>query len=714
MEFAWIGDNNRIKMDQEAMRTSRAYDFRDPWKKAANAAEGMTWDFFNNTAIDCGYNFREGQYDMAEGLIEAIKKKHHIAVEAGVGIGKSFGYLVPALAFHKEAHKPVIIATSTIALQEQLASDLLNLMEMMDAYEPFIVAKGQSNYLCIKRAKQYIDKWGDTRSSILVRNGMEQGFFDKKEFAADLPDRDWECVNVKEYKTKKCAICEHAPQCWYHQMRQELPDAGIVICNQDLLTYHLNNAQLYGSRLLNTGSALIIIDEAHNLETKLRSVNTEKILARGLKELAEKAELSAPRDEHSTVSEELFSVYEAVDDLFTNVRAQVIGQNRDELKNLVNAMKAAGRRFTGNDLVGMLEADKFFFDDIGGGYDLLRTMIKAVDSLVKYHSEAYEFRTTQMEELAKTRDKLIVLMSGLRKYILWSEKTREGLALYYCPKDIATIGQRLFFNESNLTVLTSATMTGIESGSNSERYGYCLNGIGFPAEGLKMKTAPRTGELVTPIPSPFNYDEHAMIYYTDDMPHPTKEHEAFLEAGIQRLKQILDISEGRALVLFTSKSDMRRVGKALKMMDSPYKVLTQASGSSQKEVLEAFRKDEHAVLLGTGAYWEGISVEGDTLSNVVIFRLPFSVPDPITTAKEESKKDPLMEVRVPEMIIKLKQGVGRLIRNEDDRGIISIIDSRLSDASTVPYKNQVWDALPIKNRTSDLAEIRRFYETVVR
>ena len=221
------------------------------------------------------------------------------------------------------------------------------------------------------------------------------------------------------------------------------------------------------------------------------------------------------------------------------------------------------------------------------------------------------------------------------------------------------------------------------------------------------------GYYQTPIPSPFNYDEHAMIYYTNDMPHPTKEHEEFLKAGIERLREILDISEGRALVLFTSKTDMYRVAQELRKSEFPYNVLVQAPGSSQEDVLNAFREDEHAVLLGTGSYWEGISVEGTTLSNLVIFRLPFAVPDPITAQKEEGKKDPLMEVRVPEMIIKLKQGVGRLIRNEDDKGIVSIIDSRMGDQSTVPYKEQVWDALPIKNRTSSMDEIRRFYNEVV-
>lgn len=230
-----------------------------------------------------------------------------------------------------------------------------------------------------------------------------------------------------------------------------------------------------------------------------------------------------------------------------------------------------------------------------------------------------------------------------------------------------------------------------------------------------MKSYPGfiSGKLTESIPSPFPYDQHAMIYHADDLPHPTKEHEKFIKEGTKRLKEILDISEGRALVLFTSKTDMRDVAAELRKQKTPYRVLVQREGASQADVIRHFKEDEHAVLLGTGSFWEGISIEGRTLSNVVIFRLPFPVPDPVSMSRERDVIDPLMEVRVPDMIIKLKQGVGRLIRNETDKGIISILDSRLSEESTAPYKNQVWNALPIKNRTESLEVIRDFYRNTL-
>ena len=147
-------------------------------------------------------------------------------------------------------------------------------------------------------------------------------------------------------------------------------------------------------------------------------------------------------------------------------------------------------------------------------------------------------------------------------------------------------------------------------------------------------------------------------------------------------------------------------------MELPYRILMQSEGASQERLLEQFRSDTDSVLLGSGAFWEGISIEGKALSNVVIFRLPFPVPDPIIEDKTKQAKNALMDVLVPEMIIKLKQGIGRLIRNFTDTGIVSIIDPRLADGSKSPYRDLTWDALPIKNRTSDIKALSAFYQSL--
>lgn len=202
-----------------------------------------------------------------------------------------------------------------------------------------------------------------------------------------------------------------------------------------------------------------------------------------------------------------------------------------------------------------------------------------------------------------------------------------------------------------------------------------------------------------------------MIYYTEDMPHPSNERKKFIEKGIDEIIRILKISEGKALILFTAKSDMIEVYEGLKDK-VPYRVLMQNGNASQSDTIAEFKLDINSVLLGTGAYWEGISVEGIALSNLIIFKLPFPVPEPIIDYKISICQDGLMEVLVPEMIIKLKQGIGRLIRSKKDFGIISIIDSRVGEKSTAKYKQRIWDALPIKNRTSNFNEIEEFYNSL--
>ncbi len=212
-----------------------------------------------------------------------------------------------------------------------------------------------------------------------------------------------------------------------------------------------------------------------------------------------------------------------------------------------------------------------------------------------------------------------------------------------------------------------------------------------------------------PKPSPFLYDKNAMIYYCDDLPHPTKEHTAFVEDGVDRLIEVLNISHGKALILFTAKTDLEEVYELLKQRDLPYKILIQQPGSSQDRVLSEFRENINSVLLGTGSYWEGIDIKGKSLSNLVIFRLPFPVPEPIIDDKVSLAKNGLMDVLVPEMIIKLKQGIGRLIRSFSDKGIVSLIDPRLSDNFPQPYHDVVWNSLPIHNRTTNLDKLRSFY-----
>lgn len=183
-----------------------------------------------------------------------------------------------------------------------------------------------------------------------------------------------------------------------------------------------------------------------------------------------------------------------------------------------------------------------------------------------------------------------------------------------------------------------------------------------------------------------------------------KQH-SVIEAGV-------GITEGRTLILFTAKSDLKAVYEILKERNLGYRLLRQRAASSQDELLHQFKDDENSILLATGTFWEGIDVPGKALSNVIIFKLPFPVPDPIIEYKRNNCEDFLMEVSVPLMIVKLRQGVGRLIRKQDDKGIVAILDPRVSDGVNRRYKEIVFNSLPIKRKTNDIEKIKRFWNNI--
>lgn len=642
--------------------------------------------FFWDVAPEHGFEMREGQQDMSFEIVDALIHDQHFAVEAGVGIGKSFGYLVPVLLYNKKMKKPVIVATSTIALQEQLWDDVHDVMPLLNTDPEVILAKGQTHYLCHKRANEYLSMDGAVIPKELA-DGIEEGFQERKQFPPFLPQNIWDKVNIQRFSMRNCGPCEK--KCLYYAIRSQLRYTdGIVLCNQDFLTAHLRQIRRGQDGLINRDADLIVVDEAHNLDDKVRSATTERINQGKILGLIKSATNEVKPSDRQNVYAEANEAQRAIRTFFDCLKAQV----QQQINNAQQDMRYA---------------DRFFFDDSAESIDLLRSMVDATKnaalSIQIYASFEYHGRSTAAsDDLDELTENLTEMIEELDDYLLWIERKGSQAELVYCPKNTREITKRLYFSGKARTILTSATLTNTTEGSLEDQYAYFISNTGFPTD--------EHGCLSEPKPSPYPYDEHSMIYYCDDLPHPTKEHEAFIEQGVQRLLDVLDISGGKALVLFTAKSDMEDVYSILSQKELPYKVLMQQSGSSQDQVLKEFRENTNSVLLGTGAYWEGISIEGKSLSNVVIFRLPFPVPDPIINYKASIADDALMDVNVPEMVIKLKQGIGRLIRNFTDTGIVCIIDRRLRDEPAERYHDIAWSSLPIKNRTKSLDELRRFYE----
>lgn len=633
-----------------------------------------------------GFEEREGQQDMAFEILEAIKNDQHIAVEAGVGIGKSFAYLVPLMLYNQCSNKPIVVATSTIALQEQLLDDSQGLQKLLHLSQEITLAKGQSHYLCLKRAQEYTDN-SESKMHEEISAGIKAGYWERKDFPFNIPQSIWDKISVTRYSKRSCDACSH--HCVYHALRKRLKITnGLILCNQDLLTAHLINQSHGQDGILNRDVEIAVIDEAHNLEDKVRSAKTERFNKGYISSCISAAVKELKSPQQSLVQKDVTAAHYAFNALYANLNAQAQTQIESSKQD-------------------MKYAERFFFDNKVESIALVQSAAERLYSLSESVGiyASFDHRHSRSASASDELDSLAYSMNELSEEIkdrlVWIERRGTNADLVFCPKNMSDIIKRLYFSSGIRTILTSATLTNSNQGRVEDKYSYFVRNIGFPLD--------ETGILSEPKPSPFPYDEHAMIYYCDDLPHPTREHGAFIQQGVERMLEILEISQGKALVLFTAKTDMEEVYEQLRKCNLSYKILIQQAGSSQDRTLQEFKEDTNSVLLGTGAYWEGISIEGKSLSNLIIFRLPFPVPDPIINYKASVSEDALMEVQVPEMIIKFKQGIGRLIRNFTDTGIVSIIDSRLRDTPKARYYDVAWASLPIHNKTTDLAELRSFY-----
>lgn len=647
-----------------------------------------TAHFFYDAPEKYGFEERQGQTEMALEIVAAINNNEHLAVEAGVGIGKSFAYLVPLLLYNTLFEEPVVVATSTIALQEQLLGDVERLKTLLELDTEVCLVKGQSHYLCKKRAEKQFKKHQFELESAICRD-MKAGVFDRRSFPYQIPNALWDKINVASYCRRTCEACEHYDRCGYVELRNDLPEFdGLVLCNQDQLAAHLKNESEGGNGILPSRLRVIAIDEAHNLESKVRNAVSVVLNQRAIIGLLKDIRKDTKDMDIGRAEAQMANVTRYTQKFFGEISRQVKRQIEEagganassEIFYFENSEKASSHLKALSDYLYLLSLETF------------KLQLQNRD-LKKYHRKVQELYSMTYGA-----------SGGFDQQVVWLQRNGKEIELAYCTKDIKRVFQTLFFKRGVTTIMASATLTNSATGDVDDQYAYFVNNTGFAGYA--------DGTLSVPKPSPFPYDEHAMVYYSSDLPHPTHEHDLFMKKGIERVVDLLRISNGRALILFTAKTDMDEVYLKLKAMNLPFKILKQQASSSQDKILKEFRENENSVLLGTGAYWEGISIEGKSLSHVIIFRLPFPTPDPIIDYKAAEAEDSLMDVLVPEMVIKLKQGIGRLIRNYTDKGIVSIIDSRLRDERRTRYHDIAWDALPIKNRTDDIVVIRNFYNNL--
>jgi ATP-dependent DNA helicase DinG len=614
-----------------------------------------------------GFAARIQQQEMAETINMALNERYSLICEAGTGTGKTFAYLVPVLM----SGKKVIISTGTKHLQDQLFhKDLPVVREALNV--PFISAllKGRANYLCLYRLN-LIEKEGRFSSKRIISDVNKIKQWSKKTRSGDLNELAFlpEDAVVRPMVTstaENCLgqACDDCEDCFVFKARKQAMEADLVIVNHHLfLADMVLREQGFGEVLPAVDS--IIFDEAHQLPELASSYFSHGLSNRQLLELLH--DIKSARYEEAADMPGLIPLLDAAEKAVRDLRL-VFG--------------VYDRRITWVDISGEDTVSKTLTC-------LLNTLQQVLDSL-SVVSERGKLLENCCHRCNHQFDFIESFTESVSDdYVQWVEVRGKSFYLNRTPVDIAeTFQARLASYDAN-TVFTSATLAVKNDFSHFSRQ------LGLDS----MRT--QVWE------SPFDYQQQALLFLPETLPDPRTP--KFIEEFIQTAVQILKLSEGRAFLLFTSHSSLKLAAEMIGgLIDFP--VLVQGQ-SPRSELLSTFRETEHAVLMGTSSFWEGVDVKGQALSCVIIEKLPFASPDdPVLQARinylSKQGRNPFMEYQLPQAVIGLKQGVGRLIRDAYDYGVLVICDRRVATKS---YGKRFIDSLPQMPITRHIDDVGSFF-----
>ncbi|MBL9028644.1 MAG: ATP-dependent DNA helicase [Myxococcales bacterium] len=643
-----------------------------------------------------GYEERDGQLAMAQAVERALADATIVLCEAGTGTGKTLAYLVPALA----SGQRVVVSTATRALQDQIASvDLPTARALVRSQGEVAVAKGLSNYLCLRRfgelRRDPAAVREHRRSLPLVEAwAKETQTGDVSELTALTEDDPiWPEVTSSS-ETRVGGSCPHYDACFVTRMKQTLARASLIITNHHLFLADVALKSQAGDAGFRAGVLppyeAVIFDEAHRLEDIAAELFGLRISS------AKVAALS--RDATRT-----FRQSGLTDPLL--VRGDAAG-----LLTEVDAASAAffgavSQLAEGEDTRTLLTRDRHV-ELRTDAYARLDTALEAIASFAETHATSDALHVVA-RRAAALRDDLASLVDPPTAHALWVSRKRRSVILGAAAVSVGATLRGQVFDRTGGVVLTSATLTSVPVAGAADRpaspFSFVRQRLGLE-EGLGVKVE----ELE--VGSPFAYDACTLLYVARDLPEPTSA--AFSDAALERASELIEVTGGGAFVLTTSVRALKAYGARL-ARTTGREVLVQ--GEAPKSALIArFRKHGDAVLVGTMSFWEGVDVAGHALRLVIIDKLPFAVPsDPVVSARcaalEASGQDPFLSYSVPSAAITLKQGAGRLIRTRKDVGVVAVLDRRVV---TRRYGQLMLERLPMKRRTEHLGDVRAFWETV--
>ncbi len=640
-------------------------------------------EFFSPTGVlahasGLRFEYRPGQLQMALRVEKALIEGTHLVVEAGTGTGKTLAYLYPSLRFSLITGRRIIVSTGTKCLQEQLFYKDVPFLESILGPLNICYMKGRSNYLCRQKLQdmhpaslsgvealhfKIIQEWAET---------TETG--DRAEIAA-LPEKSTLWCRI-DARTDACSgkDCAHFLDCYVSEMRRRAADSNLVIINHHLFFTDLEIKMKAPDASVLPAACAVVFDEAHELEHVASDCFGVSVSNRRVEDL-------------------ILDVHKGTSDADRRAEvSKVAGTVVDRFALLWNAMP------------GKKEPDRIVFDGrpefVAARNEIYSGVLSALQLLhgvLKSVAQDDEAVASLVQRTGQLFSELRYLMESTSdSAVFWIERrlAAHGTALntfiQATPIDVSEILAASVFETYDTTVLTSATLS-VQKGFSHVR------------KALGIVDAE---EII--VPSLFDYPTQALLYVPKDIPDPRDD--GFFDSAKAHIVEVLRICQGRAFCLFTSYEMMQKMHVALK--DAlPHPLLLHGT-MTRNELLYQFRTTPHAVLFGTSSFWQGIDVQGEQLSCVIIDRLPFAVPsDPVLQARvkaiENSGGSGFFDYQVPKAALALKQGFGRLIRSTTDRGVLVMLDRRIQH---VNYGNIFIESLPPYRMTNDISEVQRFMD----
>ena len=618
---------------------------------------------------DCldGFTVRPQQQQLAQTIAEVLSNDDSLVCEAGTGTGKTFAYLVPVLL----SGKRVIISTGTKHLQDQLYyKDLPIVRKALNVPVVTALLKGRANYLCLHRLE-----YGDENFSYISKEDLSELPM-IKQWATQTDKGDLaELTNLPEDAAIRSRIvssaenclgqdCSFYDDCFVFKARRKANEAEVIIVNHHLLLADLALRESGFGEVLPKADT-IIFDEAHQLPDLASDFFSQTLSSRQFTELFNDTTVA-----YLTDASDMEEVQDEIRESQTSLRKLRLSFGRKE------------RRSAWNEVF----ADKEIKEALQDFLDHLITLEKYMDILAE-RSKSLENcwrRCNNMIEMLQT-----FMERETEELIQWLETRGQGFLLHQTPLDISAIFQARLAEHGCNCIYTSATL------SVAGDFTHFTDQLGLSQTNAQSWS------------SPFDYQKQALLYLPQGMPEPGES--IYTEAAINMALPVIEASQGHAFLLFTSHRAMNEAYRLLAgRIDYP---LLRQGDAPRSELLQSFRITKHAVLLGTNSFWEGVDVRGKALSCVIIDKLPFAPPDdPVFRARaakmQENGQNPFMTYQVPKAVINLKQGVGRLIRDANDYGVLMICDPRLISKA---YGKVFLNSLPNMRRSTELADVDEFF-----